>query len=222
MASPNNLVGKAAVLYEKNLAAKALLSFAPGGAALHELLLERGNQIVGERTEAFFDGLGAGTIALTEELIQSNDFLHCYFKTLKAAQQTRKKEKIELLASMLRGAIQSSEIDFDQYEELLDVLDEMSLREIMALQMLRRHEVASRTSIWETEHAQITSYWKSFRSDAITSLGLEEKEFDPFIARLVRTGFYKENTESFYDDTPKVGVTTRQFERLVGLIEQHQ
>lgn len=222
MTSSENLVGKAAAFYEGNPVAKALLSLAPGGAILHELLSERGNQIVRERTQTFFDELGAGTTSMTEELIQSNDFLHCYFKTLRAAQQTRRKEKIELLARMLRGATCSNQMDFDQYEEFLDALEEMSLREILALQLLQRREVASRTSIWETEVDQITSYWKLFKNDVIESLGLEEKEFDPFIARLVRTGFYRENNESFYGDTPKVGITTRQFEKLLALIDKPQ
>lgn len=34
--------------------------------------------------------------------------------------------------------------------------------------------------------------------------------------------FYRENNESFYGDTPKVGITTRQFEKLLALIDKPQ
>lgn len=176
------------------------MSLVPGGGTVHELLQARGIEIAKERTRCFFEELGAGTIALTEELIASEDFLHCYFKTLKAAQHTRQKEKVQLLAKLLCGAISSTAPDFDQYEEFLDTLDQMSLREITALQLLRRHEVASKTSVWKTEASQISSYWQTFKEEVCDELGLEAEEFDPFVARLVRTGFYRENNESFYDD----------------------
>jgi hypothetical protein len=219
MTLPASPISTLSVLYEKNPALKVLMALVPGEGFAHELLQARGQEIIEERNKLFFEQLGAGSVTLNEELINSNDFLHCFFKTVKAAQQTRKTEKIQLLAKMLRNVISSLDVEFDQYEELLDALDDMSLREVHALQLLYRHEVASKTSIWETEISQINSYWNKFQTEACALLNLEEKEFGPFIARLVRTGFYRENNESFYDDTPKVGITTRQFEKLIAMTE---
>src|SRR5688572_24792243 len=68
-------------------------SFVPGITAANTYIVERLSALERERTEALFDYLEEAGAELTDELIESDDFLHCFIITLRAAQGTRRKEK---------------------------------------------------------------------------------------------------------------------------------
>ena len=86
---------------------------------------------------AFFDELAKGDVIVDEELLKSEDFLHAYFATTKYALNTRRREKIEMFARLLKSSITEKDISsIDEYEDLLKVLDELSYRELLALRIL--------------------------------------------------------------------------------------
>jgi hypothetical protein len=70
--------------YEFQPALKALLQLVPMAAAFDSGLLAMFRQYEAERLRVFFDELGSGAIELTTATIESEDFLHCYFQTLRA------------------------------------------------------------------------------------------------------------------------------------------
>jgi len=51
-----------------------------------------------DRLRAFFEELDKGNVALTDEIIKSENFLHAFFATTKASLNTRRKEKIRMFA----------------------------------------------------------------------------------------------------------------------------
>ena len=49
--------------------------------------------------------LSKGEIKIDDSLVESDDFLFCYFSTLKAVANSRRFEKIDILAELLRNGI---------------------------------------------------------------------------------------------------------------------
>jgi hypothetical protein len=217
--SQNTIVGSLAVHYSKQPGIRALLKLIPAWSSADGLLQTRADQIKHQRLRDFFDALATGHTQITEELIQSDDFLHCYFKTTQAVINTRRKEKIELFARMLGAALDAKILTgLDQYEELLDVLDSMSFREFGVLRMLKDYETSYATKDFNNDVVRIQAYWPEFLSNACKSFEIEEAEIDAFMERLQRTGLYTRNTSAFWDSDPRIGKTTCQFAKLCELV----
>ncbi len=220
--SQDSIVGALATRYAKHPGIRALLKLLPGGGSADGLLQARADQIRQERLRYFFDELASGHVEITSELIQSNDFLHCYFKTAAAAVNSRRREKAELFARMLCASLKSGLFSgLDQYEELVDALDSMTLREFGVLKLLKEFESEYALRQFETGVARIQAYWKEFQERACALFEIEPSEIDPFLERLQRTGLYTRNTDAFWDSDPRIGKTTRQFEKLCLMVQEN-
>ena len=91
-------VGELSQRYSSHPIIRSLLSLLPGWSVADTLIQERLNQLRKENLMAFFDELADCQIDLTDEIIQSNDFLFCYFKTIRASIETTRKDKIRIHA----------------------------------------------------------------------------------------------------------------------------
>ncbi len=78
------------------------------GSAFDFFIMNKIQDIRKERLRTFFDELGSGEIELTNNLIESEDFLHCYFATLRAALNTRRREKVRMFAGLLKSKVLSN------------------------------------------------------------------------------------------------------------------
>lgn len=125
--------------YKTNPVIRGLIQLVPWGigSAADVALVTILENIRKDRAREFFDELGKGAVQLTPEIIESEDFLHCYFSTVRAALNSRRREKIRYFARLLTSSINSSEIStVDEYEEYLSILDELSFRELGILVVL--------------------------------------------------------------------------------------
>ena len=99
---------EAALTYKNTPKLRALVegigAFLPGVTAANTYLVGRLSQLERERTEDLFAYLEDEGAELTSALIGSDDFLHCFTITVRAAQRTRRKEKIRLFARLLASA----------------------------------------------------------------------------------------------------------------------
>ena len=216
----DTVVGSLANSYSNSPAIKALLNLLPLWSSADGLLETRAGEIKRQRLRFFFDALADGQREITQKLIESDDFLHCYFKTTEVVLNTRRKEKIELFARMLRVAMNAQVFTgLDQYEELLDTLDSMSFREFGVLLKLKGYEARCANKSFKNDYAKIKSYEDEFTSDACKTFEIEKEEFDPFMERLQRTGLYIRLDPAWAED-PVLGKTTRQFEKLCGLVQR--
>lgn len=77
--------------YKKNPVLRGLVQLIPFGigSGLDVAITVKLANIMQERMTTFFDEFGNGSIELSPELLDSEDFLHCYFSTVKAAMNTR-------------------------------------------------------------------------------------------------------------------------------------
>lgn len=213
------VIGKLSEYYNNKPAIRSLLQIVPGWGSADTLLQERANEIRSERMKTFFDELAAGKHELTDSLINSEDFLHSYFCTLKAALNTRQREKIKMLARLLDASL-SKEINTstDEYEELLAVLDAISLREFNALLILSRLERVNPPKIDENGLQNLMAYWAKFKTEVAATLDIPETAFSAFMAKMERTGLYLRFTGSFMDYEGDMGRTTALFSRLLQFI----
>ena len=215
-----NVVGKLSLLYAEKPTIRALLQLVPRWGAADSLLQHRADEIRSDRLKTFFDELADGKIELSEGLIDSEDFLHCYFSTLRAALNTRQREKIRMLAKLLDSSLtQPNPCSTDEFEELLAVLDMVTLREFGVLYDLRKNELRHPPKAGENELQNAWHYWDNFRKESIQKFSIPENTFTAFMAKLERTGLYLRITGGFTDYQGDIGRTTPLFARLLEFIK---
>ncbi len=191
--SPNP-IARLSVAYSDRPELRALLSLVPGWSAPDTLLQARAAEIRADRLRTFFDELAAGDIEFTEELVETEDFLHCYTRTVRAVENTRRREKIKLFARLLGNSMSTTLVsDPDDYEFLLSIVDELSLRELAVLQAIELYENRY------YKHGKFSNENRSHEGVLQTVveeyLGLEEgqlpdEELMGIVIRLNRTGCY--------------------------------
>lgn len=175
------------------------------------------------RMRVFFDELASGAAPLSEEVIESEDFLHCYFRTVEAADRSRVDSKIRRLARLLRCGFSSTELaGVDEFEELLASIDSVSDREFSVLVLLRRYEISATGKHVENELARVGTYWHQFRHDAIHDCGVRRDELNAFLMRIERSGLYARIAGSYYDYDGNSGKTTPIFHRLEQLLRDYE
>ncbi len=206
--------------YNKNPVLKGLSQILPYGigSGVDAVLATTLQNIHSKRKKEFFDELSSGDIELTSDLLESEDFLHCYFATAKYALNSRRKEKIMMFARLLKSAtLDNSFSCTDEYEEYLSILDELSFRELSILYKLHQFESNYPQLDGETDIDRANRFWDLFLKDLIEQLGISEKEIDSLLIRLTRTGCYEKCVA--FMGTTKVGKLTPTFYKLIRLTQ---
>jgi len=173
--------------YEKNEVIRSLIQLVPQGvgSAIDTAITTRLNKLNEKRKRIFFDELAAGEIQLTEEIIDSDDFLHAFFTTIKAVFATNREQKIRYFALLLKNATLGDCIDsIDQYEEYVQILDEMSYRELSILFILEKY--CSK----KTEQGS-SDAWKRVFDETERIYNIPREEIIAILTRLERTGCYE-------------------------------
>jgi hypothetical protein len=177
---------------------EGLEAFLPGVTAANTYLVERLSQLERERTEALFAYLEEEGAELTPALIESDNFLHCFMITVRAAQRTLRKEKIRLFARLLASITKDQEqriSDVDEYEELLGILDDMSVREIRLLMSLDRFQQASGLNWTDLATADDEKVWSGFWNRAYRAIesdaSVRSDDIAALLVRVSRTGLYQ-------------------------------
>ena len=220
MTNELNIVGSLSCQYSDRPLLQALLQLVPGWSSADTLLQRRANEIKSERLKVFFHELSQGNQELTEELIQTEDFLHSYFCTLRAAINTRRREKIKIFAELLDSSLNVSfSVGPDEYEELLKVLDEISFREFKALKKLYESEKSNPIQENQNQLQNAQQYWQNYKREVSAELGIPDESFNAFMAKIERTGLYTRITGNYLGYAGDIGRTTPLLRRLIDLIE---
>jgi len=216
-----NPVGQLAKYYQSQPIVQALVNAIPiCGGSLDTLLNARAEEIAKERTTEFFDELSEGSIELTEEIIQSEDFIHRWVITAKVAVNTRRREKIRLFARLLKSSFLSdTSVTTDEYEEYLSILDELSYREFLVLSTLERYEREFPPSENENELQKANQFWEKFVSEVKQELDLTFDEVQAMLTRLNRTGCYETIVGMYLGYKGGRGKLTATYFRLKKLLD---
>lgn len=210
--------------YEGNRVIRGLIQLIPFGAgsALDTVLIQTVDKIRTERAQVFFDELADGEVVFDDDLLRSEDFIHKYFSTAQYALNSRKREKIRLFGCLLKDSLLATElVDIDQYEELLQVLDELGYRELVALQILDSYSDRPRTE--EQNDLQWTrTFWDEFLDEVSERLTLPREEVQCFMIRIARTGCYQEFAGGYLSYTGGVGELTPIYYRLKRTLSERE
>jgi hypothetical protein len=185
--------------YERQPVVRALVQLVPFGigSAFDTALTTRLENRRRDRARSFFDELAAGSVELSPELIKSEDFLHCYFITLRAALDSHRREKIRLMARLLRSSASGGEVrDIDDYEELLGTLDDLSYRELQVLARLDHYSAPDA----DPSHEDQIRNRRAFKAALVEQLGIADDEVPAILARLQRSGLFAVATTAVTDD----------------------
>ena len=180
--------------YQTNSIIRALIQVVPFGvgAAIDVAIATKLEKIHIDKAREFFDELENGNVQLTQEIIESEEFLHCYFSTFKAALNSHRSEKIRYFARLLTSSITLSEIStIDEYEEYLSILDDLSFRELELLIVLSRYEKEYFLQDDKNPLQRANRFWDQFSSEVCSKFSISDGELDGMLARLNRTGLYK-------------------------------
>lgn len=210
-------------MYQTNPAIRALIQLVPIVSVADAALVTKIEKTRTERARVFFDELGNGTVQLTQEMIESEDFLHCYFSTLKAASNSHRREKIRYFARLLTSSITLSEIStIDEYEEYLSILDDLSFRELELLIVLSRYEKEYFLQDDKNPLQRANRLWDQFSPEVCSKFSISDGELDGMLARLNRTGLYKTIIGTYVGYNGGRGELTPMYAKLEKMIRAEE
>lgn len=194
--------------YQESPRLRFLVNLLPGvGGAIDAALTSTRDNLVRKRQEEFFRALQDRKHSLQEHFAASEPFVHRYLVTSEAVVREAERSKIELFANLLTNGPTEAELGDSDYKALLQTLNDLSARELALLSMLEEYEVAAQSSS-KNELQVASDFWPTFREDAVTRLNILSTEFDGVLARLTRTGCYKEITGAYLGYAGGQGHTT--------------
>lgn len=175
--------------YEDRPVIRALIQLIPFGSAVDTGVAVRLSNIRKERLRSFFDELAEGEVDLPKELLESDDFIHCYVETVRAALSSRRKEKVQYFARLLLGTFATDRLrDIDEYEEFLGVLEDLTFREIQVLVALDRY-LSKNDPPFEGKGGQKTKqYWNQCLDFLSNEADFPRNEITAYLRRIGRKG----------------------------------
>jgi hypothetical protein len=206
--------------YYDNIVIMALIQLVTFGigSASDVVLLRTLDNIKEDRAKAFFDELSKGNVLIDESILQSEDFLHSYFATTKMALNSRRREKIEMFARLLKYSITGEGLqDIDEYEDFLGILDDLSYREIRALAIMDGFSSLPQTAE-QNDLTWTDTFWDKFVNGLGVELKIPPEEVSDFMNRISRTGCYEMFTGSYWGYTGGKGKLTPIYKKLKNFI----
>ena len=209
--------------YSKSPTMRGLIQLLPLGigSAIDAALITKIDNIQTQRMRTFFDEVQKKEMFLTPEVIESEDFIHFYMITLRASIATRRSEKIQLFARLLTNTFQDPQhINFDESEEILNIIDDLSYREIMVLSILDRYENEFIKSDTENDLQRANKFWDQFSNELSETLNISLGEISSILTRLARTGCYEPISGGYWDDDGGKGNLTPLYYKIKKILQE--
>lgn len=206
--------------YAESALLRGLVNLMPGGGAIDVALVQTRDNLLRERSRRYFEALAARKEKLRSEFGTSEPFVHRFLVTTEAAAREAEDAKIELFANLLTNGPTEAELDTSDYKAMLQILSELSERELAVLSMLSEYESTARQQ-HANELQRASGFWEEFRKRVVAELSVPAEEFDGFLARTSRTGCYHEITGAFLDYAGGQGYTTGLWGRFKEFVLSH-
>jgi hypothetical protein len=143
----------------------------------------------------------------------NDDFVHKCMITIKAATRTHRAEKINLFAAILANGC-SETISTDHFEECLQIVEDLSLRELVALRTLEEFEIANPIQSGQSNLQRASLFWPQYLEKIEEIIYIRSDETPSFIKRIERTGCYLEISGAYWDYTGGKGYTTEKYQQI--------
>lgn len=181
----NEVVTNLLQSYSENRPLRLLIQALPMGGIVDGELAQFYTKEKARRLKVFFEELAQDEIHLSDEIVLNNDFLHKYFVTLKAAIDTKRDEKIQYFARLLRN--QRSPLlnpDTDSYEDFIQVLDDLTYQEISILLFIREFT----NNHPGPKGLNNMAVYRPMKKKLAEIMSVSENEIVSYFVRLERTG----------------------------------
>jgi hypothetical protein len=173
------------------------------------------------RMHVFGDEFLRLNLQVSEEQARERDFVDAFTATAKRVLNTSQDEKIRLFAHAFGNFVKGGAFDsVDAFEEVLSVLDDMSIREFQLLLLLRRHEEMNERIVGENRLHRANRFWQQFTKDAENELNIPPQELPGMLERLNRTGLYTTIIGAYLDYVGDRGHLTPIFDRFLMVLDQ--
>ncbi|WP_234121178.1 hypothetical protein [Clostridium hydrogenum] len=218
----SNIADNMAERYVNDPYIRFLAQAIPGlGSAVDSALVAQINKMREKRIYVFFDELSKRKISLSEEDKKKDGFLHSYFCTVKYVLNTRREEKIKLFAKLFNNYVEKKHFDVnksDEYEEMLNILDDMSYKEFQVLIILSDFEKENPKDNTKSDLEMADKFWDNFIDKVYRELEIPKKEIPGVLTRLNRTGLYRTITGAYLDYSGDKGNLTPNFYKFIDSI----
>lgn len=215
-----NTAENIAKAYLENIAFRGIMQSHPFSAIIDLAISSKYSEILISRNERFFAELQAGEVDYNQDVIESNEFLHCFFISYNAAMRAKREEKISMFAKILKRESNNLSIDTDEFEEITQIIEDVSYREFLILSKIYELELQYPLGEVEEDNDFIRTmrFWTLLEDYMEEDLKIPRFEQDSILVRLERTGLYVTLRGEFMTDTAGIGKTTKLFERIFIII----
>lgn len=125
---------------------------------------------------------------LPEELLEGDDFIHCYVGTIRAVLSSRREEKVQYFARLLRRTFATDHLrDLNEYEEFLGVLEDLTFREIQVLVALDQYLSQNEPLFDERDAQEIKQYWNECLDSLSDEADVPRSEITAYLRRIGRS-----------------------------------
>lgn len=139
----------------------------------------------------------------TLDSVSDEDFITDFANLYEANLRLRSNEKVQFMANLFVSAHCGEVLcGLDEYDEMLERLNRLSLREIKLLYLLHKHGGTS----------------EKFYKDAGEELGIETELINNMLSSITQSGFCKEKVGAFLSYTGNTYYTTELYSRFLSLI----
>ena len=207
--------------YSTHPALRGLVNVIPAvGPLIDGVIVEIWEHLKAKRLREFFDQLAQGKVLVTEEHVANEEFVHCFIATSKAVTFTNRHEKIAMFARLLESVVKrTNDFSIDEYEEFLNILDELSYREILVLHILDQYSGTPREN-HQNDLQWTCTFWDDFVDEIREKLQIHPAQITSILARLARTGCYDIFT-GYFDTKGDKGQLTPLYYRLKTLVYKY-
>lgn len=181
-----------------------------------------------ERFNTLVDELDKQNIILTEQVAQSEEFIHSVLVITRASLNTYQREKIRRFARILISGIERDKLASDEFEEFVRILQSLTIRELEILQLLQSYQKDNPHKIVEQKDhknniireyleddlQRAKHFWDEFLEEASIKFNIEQTNVSSILTGLNRTGMYETFSGGFIGYTGGIGKTTKIFEEF--------
>jgi len=210
--------------YSENAILRASISKIPFiGSPLDIFLTTKAQKIFSDRIMNLFDELKYEMTTLEDkkvdkDYINSEEFIDLFIKTIEMAAKTSNKEKIELYAKLLKGAIKFQDRKEFSPEEYLQVLSELTMKELeVAKAIYKQQKEKQRKNENELQWA-LRCGWEELEK---TCPLIPEEDFRFIFLRLRKSGLIQDLQNSYFYSKKVVFVITDVFRKIMIYLEQN-
>lgn len=154
--------------YAENTLLRFLVNLVPSiGGSIDIALSERWNKLQAKRIESIIKNLELSLKDVEEHklnkyFLNSDEFIDLIMICFRIGAKARYKEKIEILASVIKKSITEEDFDLNEFEEISWFIDNLTLKEFQVLLILEKWEFMDEDNpdrIEEIENIKYTSVW---------------------------------------------------------------